>query len=1689
MHRRHTEVPVHSLLTVALAASAFLGAVPAANAGNPSGVSLSMPGVAAKNDVIRVKVEATGASEGIWFHASGLEFQRGWFDQCGWCGKACLVSDVIQDCPSPPDGCCFSGYCLSCAWSASHEWNAGDPAVWYGTPTWEFKVTGCDTATLQAEYYGGSHEGPFLLPEREIVILDGIEASFEAWPDDVCVGEPVTFDASGTCGGTDFAWSFGDGATGNGRITTHVYDQPGTYNVLLNVTSPRDGDQATGLVQVTGDCATLEGQVTDIADGSALPGATVVADSVPHQRAVRAGTDGAYTMKVPPNHTYTVRASRSGYEDSAPATASPGPDETVTLDFALFETVTDPIDPLAVLGGQWVNIGDPVNPATGNFTMSRRLLTMPGRRSLGIDLRLTYNSLDAAGDGPLGYGWTHTYDIWLDVSGDDATLKLGDGSRRFFHRDAGSGEWVAANCRAEGVLADRSPDGWTYSLPGGRIYQFDADGRIESLCDLVGAAIIFTHTTRLDRITDASGRHVDLTYAGGRLVAVIRADAPGPAAQLAYDGAGDLTSITDALGHSWSFTYDGQHRLLTETDRRGVLVLTNAYDADGRIVSQTDALGQVTTFAATPMGDRIEVAITPPSGHAVTHVYDAAHNLLRATDGEGHTASFAYDANGYPASATDKLGRVMEFSFAANGLLTGATDRLGGTLTLTHDANGFLAYSQDDLGNVIEASRKPTGDIEYFSNPDGGGSRFWTDWQGRVTLMTDLNGRVWQLQHGSDGLVSSTTDPDGNVTAYTRDAAGRVTRVDLPDGLGSLTMTWDELGSLTSVTSPGGQTTTFTHDEEGNVTGRTFEPTAAVTAYAYDALNRLATVTDPLGGVTAYAYDADSNLVGLTDGDGFTTTYEYNARNELVAVTAPSGARTAYAYDPNGRLTRTTDAAAGVWETTYDAEGRPTSSTDPAGRTTELVFAPNDRDLTVIDPDGGRTLLRFNRMGDLITTVQRDGTIIEQPRSTSGSLTRRLDGRGHVWTYGYDRLGRLETLTDPNGRTESFSYDPLGRRVLLELRSGGHVVTDYDADGRVTGIHPPDGADIALDYDFGPDGVTLTVTEPVGVSVVRYDLLGRFVGKTDPFGASIALEYTPGGRLAKVTYPGSLEVLYAYDGGGRLATITDWLGNVTRYHYDAADRVVRVELPNGTEVHSAYDAAGRLESLSHKGPGGGVLVGHDIVRDDLGRVASVTTTGLAPATLGDGLRESSYDPANRTVAGSTDLQRSTYVFDADGRQVARKTGADEIVYAYDGLGRLTSLAGGGHLTIYDVDWEGSRVRRVHDGDEVRWLRRDNQVWAATDGAGAPLRRYVWGPGGLLYAVDATGEVRVLHADPVGSVVATSDGSGGVIARTSYDPYGRVVGETGGGVGELGYLGAWGVISDADGLLQTGQRMYDPEDRRFLTEDPLGLAGSLNLYAYTTGDPVNSFDPSGLEPWTRATVDQMERWLKDGYKLGWRDAGELLPSPAMKIDGVRYDQNSLAGHLRQNWSLPQIVDQIVDENALAKGPPPPKTPVTPKRTFKPRPPAPPTTAAPPPPAAGLPPAAGGGQQGFWTRMYSGARGRVKEILGSLSTIYTVTRSIATTEAAQVAALGPEGSVLLPAVWGGVTGRLSSAYIPVTFNETTGRWETADQVVTNYFLPNQLAAYQTKDEDYLWFGDFQKSLRYILGDGLKPGVPVK
>jgi uncharacterized protein RhaS with RHS repeats len=76
--------------------------------------------------------------------------------------------------------------------------------------------------------------------------------------------------------------------------------------------------------------------------------------------------------------------------------------------------------------------------------------------------------------------------------------------------------------------------------------------------------------------------------------------------------------------------------------------------------------------------------------------------------------------------------------------------------------------------------------------------------------------------------------------------------------------------------------------------------------------------------------------------------------------------------------------------------------------------------------------------------------------------------------------------------------------------------------------------------------------------------------------------------------------------------------------------------------------------------------------------------------------------------------------------------------------------------------------------------------------------------------------------------------------------------------------------------------YDPASGRFTQEDPIGLAGGMNLYSFANGDPVNFTDPFGLragcckEAWN-AIREAARSWWRDA--TDWDQAQEFLEATA------------------------------------------------------------------------------------------------------------------------------------------------------------------------------------------------------------------
>ena len=78
-----------------------------------------------------------------------------------------------------------------------------------------------------------------------------------------------------------------------------------------------------------------------------------------------------------------------------------------------------------------------------------------------------------------------------------------------------------------------------------------------------------------------------------------------------------------------------------------------------------------------------------------------------------------------------------------------------------------------------------------------------------------------------------------------------------------------------------------------------------------------------------------------------------------------------------------------------------------------------------------------------------------------------------------------------------------------------------------------------------------------------------------------------------------------------------------------------------------------------------------------------------------------------------------------------------------------------------------------------------------------------------------------------------------------------------------FVGAFGVMDEGNGLLYMGARYYDPATGRFISKDPIGWAGGLNLYGYTGNNPVNWVDPEGLA----SVLEPVINWIAEHGDVG------------------------------------------------------------------------------------------------------------------------------------------------------------------------------------------------------------------------------
>lgn len=546
-----------------------------------------------------------------------------------------------------------------------------------------------------------------------------------------------------------------------------------------------------------------------------------------------------------------------------------------------------------------------------------------------------------------------------------------------------------------------------------------------------------------------------------------------------------------------------------------------------------------------------------------------------------------------------------------------------------------------------------------------------------------------------------------------------------------------------------------------------------------------------------------------------------NAIGLPMAITDPLNRLVVYSYDNLGNLVELTNPAGESTSAAFDALGRVVAITNPLGHVTSFIYDAAGRLTCVIDANGGTIGYRYDSYGRLIEKISPDGEKQTYAYRTDNLLNSKTDCKGQTTTYSYDSAKRL---TQENAAGEVTTYAYSARDQLISTTNlTGTVSAIYDDVGRLTQesnngktiqySYNSEGERLSFaalgattNYAYDNRGLLSSITSPSGVFTFAYDLMGRTISLTHPNNDVIRYQYNVASQLTGITSTGIVNVNYGYehDAAGR---ITRWTGDGSDWFYQ-------------------YDAAGRLVRADHGQDG------FAYAYDPLGNILDNGRT---------------HDIANRLLADNN----YTFAYDQNGsltRKQHKSTGAwTEYTWnARNQLARVDRYPDAVAVTPtktleYAYDAFGRRLSKIDGNKQYHYLYDGYNPISILDDLGGIAKTFTFGAGfDQILGSSTASENQYYYRNHQSSVMFVSN-SAEAISNYYYSPFG-ITTQNEGFSNQYRFTGR---EQEEEDLYYYRLRYYDPLMRRFISRDPLGILGGLNLYAYTNNDPVNRVDPLGL----------------------------------------------------------------------------------------------------------------------------------------------------------------------------------------------------------------------------------------------------
>ncbi|HEX5125904.1 MAG TPA: DUF6531 domain-containing protein, partial [Rhodocyclaceae bacterium] len=460
----------------------------------------------------------------------------------------------------------------------------------------------------------------------------------------------------------------------------------------------------------------------------------------------QSSANGGYSIPTFPQYDYDPSFD-SGFQYWTPPPLLP------STDSPSFPSFTPPatISPAIGLGvtPYTMTAGDPVNLVNGNLYHDETDISIKGRGGLPIVFERSYNSREAK-DGPLGFGWTHSFNQYIEFADDnpDQATHADDTdsvvSSIVWTDGTGSRKSIASNAAATSFT---TPSGFYFTVSrdaqnryviqekNGMKYFFEAKdpsltagyrAKLIRIEDRNGNALMLSYdgSSNLISVTDGLNRSLTFSYSGIHITQI--SDWAGRTWQYGYDTAGDLTHYNNPIaaggqnpGKSYEYytADDGQdlaHEMKRYTMPRGN-GMTFEYYINGRVFRHYNTQHPDEAMSFSYNDFRRETVVTDERGNVTHDLFTRFGNPERIIAADGGVKTFTYDcanlydttntscANPYNRlSMTNEVGQTTQYAYDSQGNLTQTTLPSGTTVK----RDGFAANTfgqarrvQDQRGN------------------------------------------------------------------------------------------------------------------------------------------------------------------------------------------------------------------------------------------------------------------------------------------------------------------------------------------------------------------------------------------------------------------------------------------------------------------------------------------------------------------------------------------------------------------------------------------------------------------------------------------------------------------------------------------------------------------------------------------------------------------------------------------------------------------------------------------------------------------------------------------------------------------------------------------------------------------------------------------------------------------------------